>query len=162
MPPMSAGNSNLQDLHEWCAEFNEVREPLRGYSQVYIRTLTNTNTNTDTDDIALFTDADDPGQMPNLEAETILSFCRSVRSSNAFNKNPPKRLVAVIHESDSMGNSRGANCPLAATQLHQSLLIPVSLHTTLAMIYRYISHLHSLTYHVLAIRSEASSIELYG
>ncbi|KAK7937672.1 uncharacterized protein PG986_014540 [Apiospora aurea] len=123
MPPMSAGKHDLLDLYEWCAEFNEAREPIQGYNQAYIRPLTDYKG--DTDDITLFTDADeDLGQMPNLEANTILDFCRNVRTLDAFNKSPSKKLVAVVHESDSTGRTRGSNRPLTATQLHETLLIP--------------------------------------
>ncbi|KAK7918480.1 hypothetical protein PG985_010354 [Apiospora marii] len=122
MPPMSAGKADLLDLYYWCTEFDEVREPIQGYNQPYIRTLADINPVTD--DISLFTDADDPDQMPNTEAETILSFCRNVRSSDAFYKNPPEKLVAVLHESDSAGRSRETDYPMVATQLYEALLVP--------------------------------------
>ena len=119
----SEGKMDLPSLYEWCPEFDQARTPLVGDDENYIKILSEINPNTD--DITLFTDEEDPDQMPNEEAETILSFCQSVRTSAAFHETAKARRVALIHEWDSMKRSREPYTPLTVTQLYQALSKPV-------------------------------------
>ncbi|KAK7990652.1 hypothetical protein PG990_014932 [Apiospora arundinis] len=107
---------------EWCPEFDQARELLKGYRQVYIKTISDINPKTD--DITLFTNRDDPNQTPNKPAETISGFCRFVRSEKAFKLKATDRLVAIVHDCDSAGNFREPRSPVTATKLHEALLRP--------------------------------------
>ncbi|KAK8022466.1 hypothetical protein PG993_013233 [Apiospora rasikravindrae] len=122
MPSRFEEASHEPGRHEWCPEFDQVRDLLRGYCQPFMETLSRINAKTD--DITLFTDAGDPNQMPNEAADTILGFCRFVTSAGAFKRKAGNRLLAVIHDSDSTGRCREPRPPLAVTKLHEALLKP--------------------------------------
>ncbi|KAK6822474.1 hypothetical protein PG987_014019 [Apiospora arundinis] len=63
------------DLHEWCPEFELDKNHFQGDNQIYVKTFS-PNFNSQTDVMVVFTNADDPDQMPNEETETVLRFCR--------------------------------------------------------------------------------------
>ncbi|KAK8848701.1 hypothetical protein PGQ11_015181 [Apiospora arundinis] len=123
MPSLSEGKPDLLELHTWCPEFDQVREPIQGYNEAYLKTLTTINPNTD--DITLFVNADDPGLLPTEEAKTILNFSRTVRKSEHFREKEHTRLVAVVHDCDSAaGRSRDTDYPLRADTLLEVLSVP--------------------------------------
>ncbi|KAK7960567.1 hypothetical protein PG988_011781 [Apiospora saccharicola] len=62
--------------------------------------------------------------MPNEEAGNIVGFCRYVNSSEAFERTAHERLIAVVHDFDSTGKSRGPRSPLTVTQLRDVLSVP--------------------------------------
>ncbi|KAK8091827.1 hypothetical protein PG997_002188 [Apiospora hydei] len=111
------------DLHEWCPEFDQVKDHFQGDNQIFIETLAS-NIDSQTDSITLFTNADDPDQMPNEETETILGFCRTVRSSHAFHETAHEKLVAIVLECDSTGRSRKSCSPMKVAELYETLSAP--------------------------------------
>ncbi|KAK8015878.1 hypothetical protein PG991_008766 [Apiospora marii] len=118
----SQGKPDLQDLHAWCPEFDQVKEPILNYSQAYLERLSDVRPGTD--DIAFFTHADDPGLLPNEEAGILLDFCRTIRTAEDFHTSAPKRLAAILHDSNSAGKSRETHYPLTAARLLEKLSVP--------------------------------------
>lgn len=122
MTTKSEGKPDLSDLHVWCAEFDQVRDPIRD-NQGYLDTETDVNTGTDI--IAFATGVYDPGLLPNEEASTIPNFCQTIRTSEHFRTKASKRLAAIVHDCDSSGSSRKTDAPLTAPQLLEVLTVPV-------------------------------------
>ncbi|KAK8109065.1 hypothetical protein PG984_014866 [Apiospora sp. TS-2023a] len=124
MRPSPEGTLDESDHHEWYPEFDKAREPLIGETEVYIHQLLEVNPETETDEVTLFAEGEDPSQKPNEAAETILSFCRFVKSSEAFRKKLQGKPIAIVHDCDSAGRSRERPSPLTAIQLYDVLSKP--------------------------------------